>query len=303
MIQSGAEFKLAAGSNTAAGDSYTVLTASGGVGGAFVDPFFFFGKFEGVLNYDLDDVFLTVNLGSLTQLLPANAPVNVINVANDIDTVLQGGAPLPTQFQNLFNYTPQQLENALAQLAGQPATGAQMSAFRLMTDFMNMLSDPSSGGGGSPSGGGAPGFAPEQEVSLPSDIAEAYASILTKTPPSPQSFGQRWSAWGSAFGGAAKLDGNPVVGSGDVTASDYGFAAGMDYRATPDSVYGFALAGGGTNWNVAQNLGSGRSDSFQIGVHDTTHWGSVLSVRRAHLCQSLVHDEPHRARRSFDRKI
>ena len=64
-----------------------------------------------------------------------------------------------------------------------------------------------------------------------------------------------------------------MVGSGDVTASDYGFAAGMDYHATPNSVYGFALAGGGTNWSVAQNLGSGRSDSFQIGVHDTTHWG------------------------------
>ena len=64
-----------------------------------------------------------------------------------------------------------------------------------------------------------------------------------------------------------------MVGSGDVTASDYGFAAGMDYRATPNSVYGFALAGGGTNWSVAGNLGTGRSDSFQVGVHDTTHWG------------------------------
>ena len=66
-----------------------------------------------------------------------------------------------------------------------------------------------------------------------------------------------------------------MVGSGDVTASDYGFAAGMDYHATPDSVYGFALAGGGTNWSVAENLGTGRSDSFQVGVHDTTHWGPL----------------------------
>ena len=71
------------------------------------------------------------------------------------------------------NYTPPQLDNALTQLAGQPATGAQTSAFQLMTDFMNLLSDPSSGGGGSPTGGGAPGFAPEQDASLPSDIARS----------------------------------------------------------------------------------------------------------------------------------
>jgi uncharacterized protein with beta-barrel porin domain len=209
----------------------------------------------------------------VTLNVPASAPATVQNVANAIDQyVLNGGTP-PPGFQNLYNYTPAQIENALTQLEGQPATGAQTSAFQLMTDFMNLLSDPSSGGGGSPAGGGAPGFAPEQEASLPSDVAEAYASILTKTPAAQQNFDQRWSAWGSAYGGAGKLDGDPVVGSNSVTASDYGFAAGMDYRATPDSVYGFALAGGGTNWSVAQNLGSGRSDSFQIGVHDTTHWG------------------------------
>jgi hypothetical protein len=40
----------------------------------------------------------------------------------------------------------------------------------------------------------------------------------------------------------------------------------MDYHLSPDSLVGFALAGGGTNWNLAQNLGGGRSDAFQAGV-------------------------------------
>ena len=262
-----------ASSNAIIGNTYTIMTATT-VTGVFADPKFFFGRYEGVLSYGSDDVLLTVENGALTPLLPPNPPQNVLNVANAIDNAIQSGVNPPANFTNLFNYTPPQLENALAALEGQPATGAQTSAFQLMTDFMNLLSDPSSGGGGSPTGG-APGFAPEQEASLPSDIAQAYAAILTKAPPAPQSFDQRWSAWGSAYGGAAKLDGNPVVGSGDVTASDYGFAAGMDYRATPDLVYGFALAGGGTNWSVAGNLGTGRSDSFQVGVHDTTHWGPL----------------------------
>ena len=273
-ITSGAVFAVGSASAPTVGTTFTVLTANTGVTGTFSDPTVVFGEYRGTLSYDADDVFLSVTYNSLTSLLPPNPPQNVLNVANGIENAIQNGVTPPAGFQNLFNYTPAQLENALTQLAGQPATGAQTSAFQLMTDFMNLLSDPSSGGGSSPTGGGAPGFAPEQEASLPSDIAQAYNSVL-RAPAPQQNFDQRWSAWGSAYGGAAKLDGNPVVGSGDVTASDYGFAAGMDYRATPDSVYGFALAGGGTNWSVAGNLGTGRSDSFQIGVHDTTHWGPL----------------------------
>lgn len=47
----------------------------------------------------------------------------------------------------------------------------------------------------------------------------------------------------------------------------------MTYHVIPGTDYGFALAGGGTNWNLTQNLGSGRSDSFQTGVYGTTHFG------------------------------
>lgn len=36
---------------------------------------------------------------------------------------------------------------------------------------------------------------------------------------------------------------------------------------------GFALAGGGTNWSLAQALGSGRGDTFQAGLYGITHFG------------------------------
>src|SRR5215813_1411322 len=45
-----------------------------------------------------------------------------------------------------------------------------------------------------------------------------------------------------------------------------GFAAGLDYRLTPDTVAGFALAGSGTDWSLAQGLGGGKSDAFQAGL-------------------------------------
>jgi len=273
----GATFAAAAGSTPVAGTDYLVLQSGAHIVGTFANAYVVIdNKFKGTLDYTTnpDDVYLDVTYYQLTSLLPSNLPKNLLNVATGIDNAILNGVTLPPGFANLFNFTPQQLENALTELEGQPATAAQRSAFQLMVDFLNLLSDPSSGGGSSPTGGGASGFAPEQAASFPSDIAEAYAAILTKAPP-PQSFEQRWSAWASAFGGTSIIDGNAAAGTNTVTASDYGFAAGMDYRATPDSVYGFALAGGGTNWSVAQNLGGGRSDSFQIGIHQTTHWGPL----------------------------
>jgi hypothetical protein len=44
-------------------------------------------------------------------------------------------------------------------------------------------------------------------------------------------------------------------------------------------VLGFALAGGGTNWNLAQGLGGGRSDAFQAGVYGATRWGPVFTSK------------------------
>jgi hypothetical protein len=49
--------------------------------------------------------------------------------------------------------------------------------------------------------------------------------------------------------------------------------AGLDYRVASGTVVGFALAGGGTGWSLAQNLGSGGSDAFQAGVYATTRAG------------------------------
>jgi len=120
-----------------------------------------------------------------------------------------------------------------------------------------------------PTLGGLTGFAPEQQASFPSDIARAYAAAFKAPPPSP--FDQRWSAWGSAFGGISRISGDSA--SAGVTANAYGFSGGMNYYATADTVWGFALAGGGTHWNVAQGFASGRSVVFQAGVYGMTRMG------------------------------
>src|SRR6202048_3725856 len=97
---------------------------------------------------------------------------------------------------------------------------------------------------------------------------------LYKAP--PVIYEPRWSVWGAAYGGYNKTSGDPVVvGSHDLTARTAGVAAGLDYRVAPGTVIGFALAGGGTGWSLAQNLGSGGSNAFQAGVYATTRSGPL----------------------------
>src|SRR5262249_40544413 len=93
-----------------------------------------------------------------------------------------------------------------------------------------------------------------------------------KAPPK-QSFEQRWTAWGSAFGGSGKTDGDPAAGSINVTTRTYGFAGGLDYHYSPATVIGFALAGGGPHWNLAQGLGVGRGYAFRASVYGVTNRG------------------------------
>ena len=263
---------------------YTILTSSGLGGSKFAAlgtanlP----AGFNTTLSYSTTDAFLNLNavLGGPGSGLGGNQQ----NVANSLNNFFNSGGALTPNFLTIFGLTGGNLAAALSQLSGEATTAGEQAAFQMMTNFLGLTIDPGAGaGGGGGTAGGATGFAPEEEASLPPDIALAYASIL-KAPvpsqPSPASgggsgwgFDQRWSAWGSSFGGYNKTNGDPSAGTNTVTASVFGFAGGMDYHVTPNTTLGFALAGAGSNWSLAQNLGGGRSDSFQVGVDGRTHFG------------------------------
>ncbi len=250
---------------------YTILQSAGLNGTTFAGlttgnaP----ANFTETLSYSADDVFLNVN-AALGQSAALNQ--NQQSVATTINTVFNGGGTLPAGFTNLFGLSGSNLSGSLTQLDGEDATGAAHVGFELTNEFLGLMLDPFVyGRGGAASGGGALGFAPDQDVSFPSDVALAYAGIL-KAPPK-QNFDQRWTVWGASFGGSGTFDGDPAVGSNNLTASTYGFAAGADYHVSADTVLGFAAAGSGTNWSLAQSLGTGRSDAFQAGVYGTRYFG------------------------------
>jgi len=87
--------------------------------------------------------------------------------------------------------------------------------------------------------------------------------MMTKVAPA---FERRWSVWAAGFGGSQTTDGNTVTGSNGATSRIFGTVAGADYRFSPFTIAGFALAGGGTNFSVSNGVGSGHSDLFQAGA-------------------------------------
>ena len=255
--------------------------------------------FTDTLSYNTDDVFLNLSaaLGAGTPLNP-----NQQNVANALNTFFNNGGALPPNFVSIFGLTGPSLQNALTQLSGENATDSEKGAFQFMTEYLSLMLDPfANGRGGSGSGGGASGFAPEQTASFPPDVALAYNAIL-KAPPK-QTFEQRWTAWGASFGGYNKTDGDPTVGSNTVTARDFGFAGGMDYHFSPDTLAGFSLG------RRRHQLGTGaRSRRWQERRLRRRRLRQdpirpLVSRRRARLRRSPVHHQPHRVRRSTHRQL
>jgi len=99
---------------------------------------------------------------------------------------------------------------------------------------------------------------------LATTTPSAYAAIYRKTP-IRDAYDPRWSVWSAGFGGSQTTEGNAALGSNTATSRVFGVAMGADYLLSPRTIAGFALAGGGTSFSVA-NGGSGRSDLFQAGV-------------------------------------
>src|SRR5262245_21307076 len=271
--------------------NYTILSAAGGLGGTTFDSLTTnISNFSTSLSYTSTDVLLNLAAALGAQ---QGLPENQQHVADAINGFFNGGGTLPPNFGTLFGLTGYSLANALSQISGEAATGAQQGAFQLTNQFIGAMLDPFVYGSGPLGGAGALGFARE-DGTLPDEVARAYAKVVKAPPAPPTPFERRWSVWGAGYGGYNTTAGDPtVVGSHDLTARAFGFAAGVDYRFAPGTVFGVALAGGGTKWDLAQGLGGGKSDAFQAGLYGahrsgpwyvagalafTNHWMSTNRV-------------------------
>jgi autotransporter-associated beta strand protein len=230
--------------------TYDILRSAGLGGTTFSGATSLNPNYTVSLSYTPTDVLLNVSAQLGTG---GGLNTNQQAVANTFNTVFNNGGTLPSGLANIFGLSGSNLSTALSQLDGEAATGGEHAAFQLMDEFLALMLDPfvdgRLGAGVSTDGSQAIGFAPDQQASLPPDIALAYASVL-KAPPKPN-FDQRWTAWGASYGGSSTTNGNAAAGTNNLTAQTFGFAGGMDYHLSPDTIFGFALGGGGTNWGLS----------------------------------------------------
>lgn len=235
---------------------YTILNALDGRVGAFGPlvntnlP----SSFTSSLSYDANNAYLDL---TLNYAGPAYAPrnANQRNVANAITNFFDTGGSIPVAMGGL---TPA----GLTQASGEIGAGSQQTTFDAINLFMGLLIDPFAAGRSdqdSSSGSLTNSYA---EMSSPRKVDAVFAKAM---PAKADPFAQRWTLWAAGFGGSQTTDGSAVTGSNTATSRIYGLAAGADYRLAPDTVTGFALSGGGTNFSAA-NSGSGRSDMFQAGA-------------------------------------
>jgi uncharacterized protein with beta-barrel porin domain len=255
---------------------YTILTAVSGLADTF-NP-----VVSGVpsnlnpsLSYDANNVYLNFALN-----YGGGLNVNQQNVANALTNFFNTTGGIPVGFASLS-------PAGLTQVSGELATGSQQGTFDAMNLFLSLISDPFVAGRNGSFGGnaGAVPFAEESAnayaAKKPRAARDAFAKFPTKADVARNDlFDQRWSVWGSAFGGGSNTSGNAALGSNDATARAFGFAVGADYRLSRDTLAGFALAGGGTNFSVS-GFGSGRSDLFQAGAFIRHNMGNAYVTAAA----------------------
>ncbi|MFB9264670.1 autotransporter outer membrane beta-barrel domain-containing protein [Bradyrhizobium erythrophlei] len=267
---------------------YSILTAARGVSGTFsgVDPLGLPSGLVASLSYDATHAYLNFTLDYGAK---SNLNVKQQNVATTLQNFFNANGGISAVFAGL---TP----TGLTQASGEGATGSQQATFNAMGLFLGLLTDPFVAGRDGGLGGGASAvpFAEESaslvDAARKTDARDAFASIYRKAPAPQLDFDQRWSVWAAGYGGSQTTSGNAVIGSNNTTSSVYGTAVGVDYRVSPNTITGFALAGGGTNFSV-NGLGWGRSDLFQAGAFVRHNIGpAYISAALAYGWQDVTTD-------------
>lgn len=139
------------------------------------------------------DLVLTARLG-----YGVNLTTNQQSVASGINQAFNNGAALAPQFTTLFvDPQPSQLGRALQSLSGEAATGAQQGAFQIGNSFLNLLSNP--------------------------DLAALQPASTTETGSTDL---RGPNGWFSGYGGTANLNGNPLIGSQNLSITAGGGAVG-----------------------------------------------------------------------------
>jgi outer membrane autotransporter protein len=189
------------------------------------------------------------------SLLPSSANGSQRAVASGLDTAIGSGVTVPLAFVNLATLSPSNLASALSQLQGEASTGTAPAGTQAMNSFLALVAGP---------------FADTRGYTPPPPPPLISKTLAFKAPAEAAPDPSRWGIWTAGYGGQSNANGNALVGNDDRSMRTFGSAIGVDYRITPYTLVGVALAAGGTNYGLSGGFGGGHSDMFQSAVYSFT---------------------------------
>ena len=237
--------------------TYTVLTATGGVSGTFTVAGA--GGSTASVTYGVNDVTLTVDGYRATPALLGTPNGNVGAVAGGIDRFLNSGGTPPAAFNSLLGLSGPALAATLGNLSGEAGTGAVTAGISTTSTFLSIMLDPMAGARRAMANGAG------------SSLIEMADIAARATPAARVETG--WNIWTKAFGQTGRSASDAGTGATGGATGLYGVAAGADRMISSDMLAGFALAGGGTNFGLGP-LGQGTGDFLQIGLYGSMRLGA-----------------------------
>jgi autotransporter-associated beta strand protein len=232
-----------AGGSYSATRKFTVLTASGGISGTFSPTSINAPAYvKPALSYDANNVYLTltqVALGSLAT----NPGGDEKAVLAALDNAVAAGYVPTGGTLALYGLSGSALNAAADQISGQANVNASSAMGASFDAFLSLMTP-----GGDPASGN---FAPGQAYN--GDGAPARAQLGSG----------EMRVWGMVYGGTADLDANATTGAAAVSASNHGFAVGVDTKLDAGLLGGLTLGVGHQDFSAGN--GAGNSDDVMLG--------------------------------------
>jgi uncharacterized protein with beta-barrel porin domain len=250
-------------------NSYTILTATGGVTGTFSNlvtvglPAFLTAS----LIYDPHDVMLVTLHSNLNR---PGLTENQSAVAATLDNSFNSGHGTLAGLSALTS--PAQIPAALNALSGEGTSGTEETAFGANNLFITaMMEQGQFWRTGTGTGAAGTTSTPLGYAGDPSQ-APVFKAMPVKAPLLPPE--PLYRAWFAGFDGTWRLGGQADVGSADLRHSTAGGTAGLDYLLNPNLLIGVAAGGSASTFSVPDRATSGTLDGAHIGTYGTARWGA-----------------------------
>jgi hypothetical protein len=202
---------------------------------------------------------------SIASGLSGSASLAGTRVGDAIDAYVAAGGVLPLGFSILGILSQEELDAALQQLAGETAPSSEYTTGQAMDSFLELLAGRSAPGDSWPIGGDVPGAGTVSVMgyveATPDPVNGAFDAM-----DSARAAGD-WRAWSGTYGSYSLAQGDAVAGTVDRSSAAYGLSFGFERVVNSESMFGLALSGGGTNFDLDDSLGSGRSAMVQAAVY------------------------------------